>query len=210
MIKVGIIERDVEYLTSLTKVIRMEPNINVLQTEKFPDEFLQNLPQRLQLDIVFIDLGEMEQLNLEVLPIIKNRFKKVNIVVLSDVEEETLLFKALSKGADGFLIKGFPVTRLPSFIKIVYNGGAIISPIMTRKLVDYFHPPASDKLSAKEMKILQLLADGQTYKSISHLLDISVNGVKYHIKNIYRKLEVNNKIDAINYFKHQYKHSGRV
>jgi DNA-binding NarL/FixJ family response regulator len=199
MIKIGFIEDNKVYLSLLTKAVKMEPKITTLLTAVSVEDFFEKLPHRANLDIIFVDIHLPGLSGIDVLPKLRNRFKKADLVIISESTDRELLLRALSNGATGFLVKGFPITALPEFIHTIQNGGALVSPLMVKELVGYFNPPASNTLSSKETKILQFLADGQTYKSIASILDISVNGVKYYIKNIYKKLNVTNKVDAINY-----------
>lgn len=89
-------------------------------------------------------------------------------------------------------------------IKTVQNGGALISPRMARMLVEYFKPPqhtSLELLSHKEAQLLRLFYEGNTYEESASILGLSIDGVKYHVKNIYRKLNVDNKVDALRVFR---------
>ena len=153
----------------------------------------------------FIDIDLPGQSGTTALTKLRHRFASSSLVMLTQHESKDQLFKAFANGASGYLIKDFQITQLPKFILTVKKGGALISPQMARWIVEYFNPPKASHsdLTTNELQLLRLFAEGKSYEASAKILSISVNGVKYHVKNIYSKLNVNNKIDAIRAVKHR-------
>ena len=100
-------------------------------------------------------------------------------------------------GANGYILKGTSPVKLLEFIADAYDGGAPMSASVALKVVSYFHRTNNSDLSERELEILQLLCDGENYISIGKVLFISKNTVKGHIKNIYKKLHVHNRAEAV-------------
>lgn len=206
MTNIAFIEDSSLYLKTLVESIQMQPDLNCLLAAHSVEEFYEKLPLRARLNIIFVDINLPGQSGIDALPGLHSRFPQAELIVLTQQEEPSLLFKAIVAGATGYLIKNFSLMQFPNLIQDLLKGGALISPKMARYLVDYFNPAAqspADKplLSAKEMSILTLFSDGHSYQETASLLDISVDGIKYFAKKIYRKLGVNTKIEAINAIK---------
>lgn len=199
MIKIGSIEDDLTYQQSLKASLHLEPDMTCLISAGSIEQFWKILPTRAQLDILFIDIDLPGQSGLEALPALRQRFPDADLVMLTQIEEKEQLLQAFTSGATGYLLKDFPALQLPSFIRIVRNGGALISPQMARWVIEYFNPPKANPnvITTKEEQLLKLFAEGYSYQEAANVLGISVDGVKYHVKKVYTKLNVNNKIDAI-------------
>lgn len=199
MTRIGFIEDDPIYLQSLREAVHFHPDlmcrIAVCSMEEFEDKF----PARAALDILFIDIDLPGKNGVEALPSLRKRLPDAELVMLTQNEDGDTLLNAFTAGATGYLLKDFPILQFSSFIDTLQKGGALISPYMARYLVGFFQPSqfSPSLLSKKELQLLRLFAAGNSYERSAELLGISVNGVKYHVKKIYSKLNVNNKIDAI-------------
>ncbi len=206
MTNIAFIEDNTLYLKTLVESIQMQPDLNCILAAQSVEEFYEKLPLRARLNIIFVDINLPGQSGIEALPGLHSRFPQAELIVLTQQEEPALLFKAIVAGATGYLIKNFSLMQFPTLIQDLLKGGALISPKMARYLVHYFNPSdklSSDKplLSAKEIQILTFFADGYSYQDTAFLLGISLDGIKYFAKKIYRKLGVNTKIEAINAIK---------
>jgi DNA-binding NarL/FixJ family response regulator len=118
-------------------------------------------------------------------------------------ENDENVFEALKAGATGYLLKNTEMAQITEALKDLYNGGSPMSVTIARKLVSVFQQQqqentSTDILSNRENEILHLLSKGLLYKEISDKLSISVNTVRQHIHNIYEKLHVQNRTEAIN------------
>jgi DNA-binding NarL/FixJ family response regulator len=128
---------------------------------------------------------------------IKNLSPRSKIIVFTHTENPEVVFEVLKAGADGYLTKDIQPVKLLEAIKEVYEGGAPLSPGIARSVVASFHKNTSSGLTSREVQVLGLLAKGKTYHSIADQLFIDKETVRTHIKNIYYKLEVHSKSEAI-------------
>ena len=127
----------------------------------------------------------------------KQALPHVNIIIITVFENSSRVYDALCAGATGYLTKNTNQISLLTAIDEVMNGGAPMSANIARMIVDSFHRNTQSPLSERETEVLSKLSEGKSYKSIADQLDIGLTTVKFHIKNIYIKLQVNNKEDAI-------------
>lgn len=134
------------------------------------------------------------------------KFLEVNpglaVIMISVMEDSQHIFEALQNGAIGYLIKKVGPDELIQAVKDAYEGGSPMSPIIARKVIASMQSQSknsSEKLALtdREKDVLRLLAEGNSYQSIAEEIYLSVDGVGYHIRNIYRKLQVNSKAEAV-------------
>jgi DNA-binding NarL/FixJ family response regulator len=116
--------------------------------------------------------------------------------------DDERIFEAMCAGACGYLLKKTPPAQLLESLRDVVNGGAPMSPEVARRVVQLFQkfrpPESSDHhLSPTEMRLLKLLAEGHHYKTAAAEMEISINTVSYHLRSIYRKLQVHSKSEAV-------------
>lgn len=128
---------------------------------------------------------------------IKALHPQIEIIIITVFENSNRVFEALCAGATGYLTKNSPHIQLLSALDEVLAGGSPMSANIARMVASSFHKNLKSPLSDREHEVLTLLSDGKSYKSISELLFISLATVKFHIKNIYIKLQVTSKEDAI-------------
>jgi DNA-binding NarL/FixJ family response regulator len=119
------------------------------------------------------------------------------IIVFTHHENEDLIFNMLKAGADGYLTKNSSPVKLLESIKEVFEGGAPLSPSVAKAIVSSFHKNTSSPLTPREVQVLELLYKGKTHSMIAHELFIDKETVRTHIKNIYSKMEVHSKAEAI-------------
>lgn len=205
MIKVAFIEDDFHFSRTACEALKMQPDLVCMLKVPSIEDFWAKLPVRAHIDILFLDIELPGQSGVEALPALRKRLPQTEIVMLTQIEDNDVLLRALHNGASGYLNKDFPIFQLPHFIQIIRKGGALISPLMARKVVQFFNPsPISQKtetLHPKEIQVLQLFSEGYSYEETGSAMGISTDGVRYHVRNIYRKLNVNNKMDALRSYK---------
>ena len=128
--------------------------------------------------------------------------KKVQCIICSLYDDDAFIFSALKNGAMGYLLKDSTGDQILAALDEVMNGGSPMSPYIARRVIESFQQPKSkslsDVLSEREREILNHVAEGLIYKEISGKLFISYETVKKHLKNIYQKLHVQNKMEAVN------------
>ncbi len=149
-------------------------------------------------NIVLMDIDLPGINGIEGTAIIKSLLPKTEIIIITVFENSERVFEAMCAGASGYLTKNNGQQELVTALNEVIKGGAPMSANIARMVVKSFAKNTIDNpLSKQETKILMLLAEGKSYKSIALSLHISLDTVKFHIKNIYIKLQVTNKEDAI-------------
>lgn len=128
---------------------------------------------------------------------IKNMLPNCDVMMNTVYEKSELVFEALCAGATGYITKSSGYKEFLSALEEISAGGAPMSANIARLVVQSFQKKNSTPLKPREFEILLALAEGKSYKTISQKLEIALDTVKFHIKNIYITLEVNNKEDAI-------------
>jgi DNA-binding NarL/FixJ family response regulator len=134
--------------------------------------------------------------------ILREKFAELPIVVLTVHGEDDKIFQALCAGASGYLLKDTPPARIIEALKEVLSGGAPMSPDVARRVVHLFRtiaPPAEADyhLTEQETRILKMLVDGHHYKTAAHELNVTTSTISFHLKNIYEKLQVHSKTEAV-------------
>ena len=126
---------------------------------------------------------------------------KLAIIMITVLEDSEHIFKSLQNGAIGYLIKKVSPDELVQAVKAAFEGGSPMSPAIARKVITSMQlKPKMQKeysLTERETEVLSLLGEGNSYSSIADEIHLSVDGVGYHIRNIYRKLQVNSKAEAV-------------
>jgi len=138
---------------------------------------------------------------------LKQKCPKVQFMICTVHEEEDKIFEALAAGASGYILKDTKPQELITAIEEMVNGGAPMSSKIARRVVTSFRQKETEKndnhlecLSSREFEILELLVKGQLYKEIANQLNIAQETVRKHVYNIYKKLHVNNRVEAYHKF----------
>jgi DNA-binding NarL/FixJ family response regulator len=151
-------------------------------------------------EILLLDIGLPGISGLEALPILLEKMPLLNVIILSNYEEEDIILKALCSGACSYVSKKASLSEIVDAIRIVVNGGSYMSPTIAREIINHLMGGRVSKatiLSERQKEILQKLVDGKSYQAISEDLFISIETVRSHIKKMYKVLHVNNKTEAI-------------
>ncbi|WP_319592221.1 response regulator transcription factor [uncultured Draconibacterium sp.] len=156
--------------------------------------------------LILMDI-EMPRLNgIEATALIKQKYPQIKIIMLTVFDDDENIFKAIQSGADGYLLKETPPQELYNAILQTLEGGAAMTPSIALKTLNLLRSPLSIKtnndedtvkLSGREIEVLEQLAVGLPYTSIAENLIISPSTVRRHIENIYKKLQVHSKVEAI-------------
>jgi DNA-binding NarL/FixJ family response regulator len=153
-------------------------------------------------DVLLLDLGLPGMSGVEGIVPLRSKFPKAAIVVLTVYEDNDRVFEALCAGAVGYLLKNTPPTKLLEALRDAVGGGSPISPEIARRVVEIFRrfrPPdrAQYNLTPHELRLLKLLVEGHSYKTAAVELDVTMNTIAFHIKNVYGKLQVHSKSEAV-------------
>lgn len=148
-------------------------------------------------DIILMDLDLPGMSGIEGIQRIKKQHQDIHIIVITVHEDSEMVFEALCAGASGYITKNANHSRLLDAIDEVQSGGAPMSSQIARMVVSSFQKNQNSPLTSRETEVLELLAKGKSYSVIADELFIHKETVKSHIKNIYFKLQVNSKADAL-------------
>ncbi len=195
--KIVIIEDNPDVGSGFELLINATENYKVIQVFENCKDALVDI-KTLRPDIVLMDIDLPGMNGIEGTSIIKSLLPKTEIIIITVFENSERVFGAMNAGASGYLTKNNGYKELIDALDEVVRGGAPMSAKIARMVVKSFAKETiNNPLSKQESKVLLQLAEGKSYKSISNLLDVTLDTVKFHIKNIYIKLQVNNKEDAI-------------
>jgi DNA-binding NarL/FixJ family response regulator len=205
-ISIAIVEDEKNYNNALKKVINYQTDMKVIAQFFDGNDALQNLSD-ISPDVVMMDIQLPDMLGIEIIEKLKKDLPKTHFIMCTSFEDDEKIFNSLKAGAMGYLIKGESMDKILSSIRDVYNGGAPMSFSIARKVLSHFERKdidvkGLDELTERETEVLELLSQGLLYKEIADKKFISIDTVKKHVGNIYRKLHVNNKVEAINKFNH--------
>lgn len=153
-------------------------------------------------DVVLMDIGLPGMSGVDCIRKLKAKKPELQIIMLTVYEDDDHIFKALVAGASGYLIKKTPPAKLLEAIQDVYNGGSPMSSQIARKVISAFQSinkssDETENLSSREQEILSYLAKGFRYKEIAEKLFISIETVRTHLRNIYEKLHVHSRTEAV-------------
>lgn len=195
MATIGIIENDPIARTELVKMLCLSKELDCKLVADSIDSFLRQASTAI--DIILIDTDFFGISGVEAIPKILEKSPQSEIVILSSYDHEDNIFQALRYGASGYLLKESPLQNLELSLIAVKKGIPALSPSITKKMIAYFRGKSvvksQVKLKEKETAVLKLLVDGLSYKLIANELNISINGIRYHVKNIYKKLHINSR-----------------
>ena len=148
-------------------------------------------------NVVLMDIDLLQLSGIEGVRWLKKEKFPGNIIMLTVHEDDEAVFDSLCAGAVGYLVKGLPPVKLLAAIQEAYEGGSPMSASIARRVVRSFQVEQSNPLSEREREVLKLLCDGENYRSIAEAIYVSTNTVKAHIKNIYEKLQVHTRAEAV-------------
>jgi len=195
-ISVSIVEDNDEIRQTIALIVGGTPGFECNFTFSNAETALEEVPD-LPVDVVLMDIDLPGMSGIRGMKKIKEKCPEIDFIMLTIHKDEDSIFQSLCAGASGYLVKeSAPVDILRS-IHEVFNGGAPMSSSIARKVTDSFHKKVENPLSERESEILQLLCEGLNSKAIAEDKFISPETVKSHIKAIYRKLEVNNRAEAV-------------
>lgn len=184
-------------------------------SEKFSVVFEANEVERLvkfsktnaNIDIIILDINLPFLNGIDGLPKIRKAFPDAKVVIHTIVLDNDRIFQAISRGAIGYLVKGISFENIEEkLLNCIEEGGSPLSASVARRIIGYFQNPGkhqkeNEKLTDIETKLIRFLIDGLTYNQIASNMNITIHGVRYHIMNIYKKLEVNTRHQIVSIFK---------
>ncbi|MEO8769710.1 MAG: response regulator transcription factor [Ferruginibacter sp.] len=200
MIQVSIAEDLPEIRASIEKLIKDQHDMLLLSSSSNAEDAIPAIKEA-QPDIVIMDINMPGMNGIDCIRKIKDDCPATQFMIFTIYENDEKIFDALAAGASGYLLKKTAPEKILDAIKELYHGGSPMSTPIARKVINHFKEtkkPGHENLTNKENEILNLLSKGFLYKEIAVKLSISVGTVTQHIHNIYEKLHVTNKTEAIN------------
>lgn len=201
IINVAIVEDDDTIRNGIQNYLKNQENFLCEIAEDSVENFLEKINEEELPDVVLMDIGLPGMSGINGIKILKEHYPEINIIMLTVFADSNRIFNSLCAGASGYLLKNTPLSEIKNSIEMLYNGGSPMSPEIARKIIEYFNPKDSQKfespLTKKEHEIVSGLVEGLSYKMIADRMSISIETVRFHIKNIYKKLHVNSKGEVI-------------
>lgn len=203
MITVAIVEDDREIREGVRQYIDNQNEMSCPVAVDSVEQLFNNFSQEDSTpDVILMDIGLPGMSGIDGIKLLKESNPEINIIVFTIHDDHDKVFDSLCAGASGYLLKNTPLQEIRSGIEQLFNGGAPMSPQIARRTIDLFrvdkHQIKKDStLTQRENEIVVGLVDGLSYKLIADRMSISIETVRYHIKNIYQKLHVHCKADVI-------------
>lgn len=151
-------------------------------------------------DIILMDIELPGMSGIEGVKYVQQKHPDISVIMATVFDDDKNVFDALCAGAVGYLMKKVSPEELKQAIRDARDGGSPMTPNIARKVISTFHQPSSgdeDQLNERELEILEQLAKGKSYAAIGKTIFLSVDGVRYHIRNIYQKLQVHSRSEAV-------------
>lgn len=201
IIKTIIVEDQRDLREGLQTLINFTPGFKCLGAYRTMEEALTRVKYDLP-DVVLSDIGLPGMSGIDGIRILKEQYPDLVLLVLTVYDDNEKIFDALCAGASGYLLKHTEPSQLISSVKEAVTGGAPMSPEVASKVIKLFRevrPPEKVEydLTPHETRLLKLLVDGHNYVTAAQELNISYNTIKFHVRNIYDKLQVHSKSEAV-------------
>ena len=206
MIKIAIIDDNSFLIKATQEKLSFFDDFEVKFTAFDGKNAVEKLSQNHNIDLILMDI-EMPVMNgIEATNIIKNKYPHIKIIMLTVFDNDENIFNAIKAGADGYLLKEVNPKDLNQGILDTINGGATMTPSIALKTLKLFRNPVNFdtvfnkeeiNLTMREVEVLEQLSKGLKYESIAENLFLSKGTVRKHVENIYAKLQVHNKLEAI-------------
>jgi DNA-binding NarL/FixJ family response regulator len=206
MIKIAIADDNSFLIKTIQEKLSFFDDFTIKFTAVNGEDILEKLEQNHNIDLILMDI-EMPKMNgIEATYAIKQKFPQIKIIMLTVFDNDENIFKSIKAGADGYLLKEVNPKDLQQGIIDTLNGGATMTPSIALKTLKLFRNPIDFEnvttqediqLTTREIEVLEQLSKGLKYHLIAENLFLSVGTIRKHIENIYAKLQVHNKLEAI-------------
>lgn len=198
---IAIFEDNKKFRESLEFVILATPDMELCGSFEDTSRLQQKI-EATQPDVVLMDINIPGKNGIDAVKEIKEHFPNVNVCMQTVFEDDDKIFASLCNGASGYILKNTAPEKILQAIREVAEGGSFFTPSVAKKVLNNFQrqPQQGEfvQLTDKEKEVLRFLVDGLSYKMIADKLNVSFHTVHTHIRNIYEKLHVNSKGEAIN------------
>ncbi len=204
MIKVAIIEDNINLRDRLKGLMEQSTHLECLLAVDSVEKFLRYYDEDKELDILLLDIGLPGMSGIKGIPHIHKIAPDLDIVILTVHQDPDKIFNSICAGAMGYLLKDLSFSELEQhIISVKEKGGSVLSPKIARRVLRHFQSgnktAINDKteLTKKEAQVVRFLVDGLSYQKVADQIGITIDGVRYHVKNIYKKLQVSSKAQVV-------------
>lgn len=193
--KIGIVENEETFRSLLKEELSEFESLYIWKSaeECSRGDMLESL------DILLVDIGLPDMNGIDLIRLVKDRFPEKKILVISGFFSDDMIFQALLAGANGYVWKN-ELKGLKNIVVDILNGGSFMSPSIGMRILHFFRSrlnPEEESLSFREKQVLELIIAGMKNSKIANHLDISEGTVRKHINNIYKKLQVSNRVELM-------------
>jgi DNA-binding NarL/FixJ family response regulator len=202
--QIAIVEDNVKIRDLIQQFLNMQGDMECRNAFSSVESLLGIMREGDLPEIVLMDIDLEGMSGIDGMKLIKSKYPDVEIIMLTVYHDSHKIFNSLRSGASGYLLKHTSLPEIKDAIDVVLQGGAPMSPQIARKVITHFSDggtPTEEKpdsgLTMREQEIVVGLVDGLSYKMIADRMDISIDTVRAHIRNIYKKLHVNSKAEVI-------------
>ena len=209
-LRVVLIDDNANHLRGIKELIGLESCYEVVGSTTSANLGV-NLVKKYHPDVVLTDINMPEKDGLQVIKAIEKLDLRVKIIALSGYDDSDLIYRAMKLGAKGYVLKTMASVKLINAIEEVASGKIYLPSVLSTRFFDYFQSVAKEEaktsegenllttLTSRENEVLELLTEGINYKAIAERLIISETTVKTHVNNIFQKLQVNDRTNAVLY-----------
>ncbi len=202
MAVIGIVEDNKKIRDLIQRYLDMQDELQCPVAVDSVEEMLDYLEKYDPPDVLLMDIQLPGMSGIKGIGIIKQKYPEIEIIMLTIYHDSHKIFDSLVAGASGYLLKHTSLPEIKESIQTLIEGGAPMSPQIARKVINHFKKPEKKSkveydLTPREQDIVNGLVDGLSYKLIADRFDISIDTVRAHIRNIYKKLHVNSKAEVI-------------
>jgi DNA-binding NarL/FixJ family response regulator len=200
MTKVAIVEDNKTTREGLETIVNLSTDFRCVCTCSTAEDALRVLPEQ-KPELVLMDIQLPNMSGVECVARLKELLPEVKAIMVTVYEDPDRIFRALSAGASGYLLKRSTPEEVLSAMREVQQGGGAMSGEIARKVIAHFREKATvtaevDQLTAREREVLELVVHGLSNKEIADRLSVTVAAVRWHLKHIYHKLHVHSRTEA--------------
>ena len=205
MIKVAIVDDNIFLQKAIQDKLTFFDEIDVKFNASDGEDLLNKLEKNHNIDLILMDI-EMSKMNgIEATELVKNKYPQIKIIILTVFDSDENIFNSIKAGADGYFLKEVNPEELYNGINDTLNGGAAMTPSIAMKTLKLLREPIVfenvnkevHNLTAREIEVLEQLSKGLKYNVIADNLFLSLGTIRKHVEHIYNKLQVHNKLEAI-------------
>lgn len=211
-LNIFVVDDNANHSTGIKQLLEIQSGYNVVGIATNGEEAIKRLEDTSDIDVVLMDMNMPEMDGVATIQQLAAKDDKLKILALTGYDDPDLIFRAMRSGARGYILKTMITSQLINAIEEVMAGKVYLPPALATKFFDEFHtkvaknsrPDATKQallnyLTGREKEVLKLLTEGITYKGVADKLVISETTVKTHVNNIFQKLQVNDRTQAVLY-----------